>query len=369
MVRWLIVLLAFAVALPAAARPGVQVTITRAKGGEWTVDYDFAVRSRAWIFQRTVPDIDGKPWRQQSWTVETPGVRLAHAGAHDVLVGSRPLSRVRIRMRPFLNTLMGDYSPALSFSDGGIAFYTDHFAVAKVASEAAAAALPGDLNGVQLLQPAQTLTLIDPGHRLLLRGKALRSRASLTIGDGGTYLYAGDAPVTETPSFAGVIDAGLPGWARGELDNFTPRLLRLYTERLGTPAGDKPMALVAWQGSAQQGYSLGGSVLAGMVVMQISGKNVLSSEPGVLNELHWFLGHESAHFWLGQTIRYTRRSESWMTEGGADLLAIRAIQQLAPDYDPQVKLQQELDECLTRIGPDAALAGAEDRGQMRAHYA
>jgi hypothetical protein len=365
-----ILLLLFSTMPPAEARPGVRVSLTRDTGGDWLVDYEFAHRSPIWFFQRSAGDLGGKPWRPQSWTVETPGVRLERAGHYDLLTaGGAPLRRVRIRMKPFAHPLAGDYTPALAFSDGGLAFYSDHFNVIPLGSAAAVAALPSDLNGVEMLLAQVTLAFRDPGRRLLLRGKTLRERARLEIGaHGGTYLYSGDTRVIETEAFAGVIDGGLPAWVRSELDGFTPRLFRLYTERLGPPEGSKPMALVAWQGAAKPGWSLGGSVLSGMVVMQISGRRVLESSPDILANLRWFLGHESAHFWLGQTIRHSRTAEGWMMEGGSDLLAVRALQQLDPGYDAPGQLQRELDECLRLNGAGKPLATAQERSEHRAHY-
>lgn len=367
--RWLIgFLLALVAPLAAQAAPAVRVTLTRA-GDEWLVDYAFARQSPVWVFQRTASDLDGVPWRPQSWRVETPGVRIEHVGHHDVLVADAPLTRVRIRMRPFAQPLIGDYTPALAFSDGGLALYTDHFAVSPVADVATVRALPADLTGTALAQPEESLTILDPGRRLLLRGETLRGRASLRIGEGGTYVYSGDAAVIDTPSFAGVIDAGLPAWVRTELDDFTPRLFRLYTERLGPPAGGKPMALVAWQGAERPGSSFGGSVLEGMVVMQLSGQRALTSSPELLAGLRWFLGHESAHFWVGQTIHVSRKADGWIMEGSPDLLAVRALQGFYPDYDARAQLQRELDECLTLTGPGEALAAADERDEYRAYYA
>lgn len=361
--------LAFTGAAPAAASPEVSVTVSRAKGGDWIVDYSFRRKAPVWFFQRSNADLDGKPWRPASWTVETRGVRLERVGRYDILTAENgTLSKVRIRMRPFAEPLTADYTPALRFSDGGLAFYSEHFLIAPAASRAAVEALPADLNGVPHDMAEVALSFRDPGKRLLLRGKATRGRAALTLGEAGGYIYDGNAPVTETEAFAGVIDAGLPGWIRTELDDFTPRLMRLYTEKLGKPTGGRPMALVAWQGADRNGYSMGGSVLQGMVVMQISGKQVLTPNPQVLTRMRWFIGHESAHFWIGQTIGYTRRSEGWITEGGADLLAIRAFQQLSPEFDARAELQREVDECLALNGPGEPLGTAEERGEHRASY-
>jgi hypothetical protein len=129
------------------------------------------------------------------------------------------------------------------------------------------------------------------------------------------------------------------------------------------------MALIAWQGSEQPGVSMGGSVLDHMVVMQISGRQALQPGPAILGQMRWFIAHESAHFWLGQTVEYDRESEGWIMEGGADLLAIRGTQSLVPDYDAKAFLQREMDECLKLETAGKPLAGAGERGENRAYYA
>lgn len=369
MIRWFLLALALLCASPAAARPGVTVTVSRAEGGDWLIDYAFAVKSPVWFFTRSNMDLDGKPWREQGWTVETPGVTLARAGRYDALSAAAPLSHVRIRMRPFAHPLVADYAPALAFSDGGLAFYSDHFNVAPLPSLEKVTALPLDLGSAGVAQPPVTLVVRDPGRRLLLRGKASIGRAVFALGDVDAYIYSGAAPVTETEAFAGVIDAGLPPWIRTELDSFTPHILDYYARRLGKAVGGRPMALIAWQGSERPGSSMGGSVLDHMVVMQISGQQVLQRAPVMLDRMRWFIAHESAHFWLGQTVKYAHESEGWIMEGGADLLGVRGTQALIVDYDPKPFLQREMDECLKLVPANTPLAGAGERGNQRAYYA
>lgn len=367
--RWLLGLLLLALALPAAAKPGVAVTVTREKSGDWLVDYRFISTAPVWFFTRSAGDLQGQPWRPQSWTVETPGVKLERIGRYDALTGNgKPLRRVRIRMRPFAHPLSADYTPALAFSDGGLAIYTHHFQLAPAKGRAVVEAMPLDLNGVELDMTSTSLSFRDPGRRMLLLGKTSRGRASLSLDGTDAYLYDGDAKVIDTESFAGVVDSGLPAWARQELDGFMPRLIQLYTDKLGKPGIGRPMVLLAWQGSEKNGYSMGGSVLTGMVVMQISGKQVLSSHPALLAGIRAFLGHESGHFWLGQTIRYARRSDAWITEGGADILSVRGLEQLVPGFSARESLQAKLDECMKLTGPNEPLAQAEERGEHRAHY-
>jgi len=370
LLRWILLALALGLASPAVAKRGVTVTLSRAGGGDWLIDYAFAWRSPVWFFPRSNLDLDSKPWRQQSWTVETPGVTLERAGRYDVLhaAGGAALTRVRIRMKPFAQPLIADYTPALAFSDGGLAFYSDHFVVSPLASLAVARKLPADLVHQYVEQVPVTWTVRDPGHRLLLLGKTTQGLASVRLRDSDAYLYSGSAPVTATPAFAGVIDAGLPAWIRSELDDLTPRIMALYAERLGKPKGGRPMALIAWQGAEKPGWSSGGSVLSGMVVMQISGQRALTRDPAVLSHMRWFIGHESAHFWMGQTVNYQSASESWIMEGSADLLAVRAIDRLTPGYDSRGALQGEVDDCLKLNGSREPLGTAGERGEHHANY-
>lgn len=372
--RWVFALLlvSFAGISPAAApRPvdGVTVTVTRGENGEWIADYEFDQQSQVWFFPRSGIDREGRPWRLQVWTVETPGVRMVRAGHYDVLASSDgPLKRVRIRMKLYTDQPQADYAPVLRFSDGALAFFSDQFFLVPVRSVAAARSLPIDLNGVNTADTPVTLVLSDPNRRLLLRGKTLTGRATFALDQGNTYLYTGNAPVIETPAFAGVLDDGLPEWVKTELRDFTPRLMQLYREKLGVPAIGRPMALVAWGGTSMEGVSLGGGVVDGMVVMNIRGTGVSTRSPETSSWLRFFLGHEAAHFWMGQTLHYERVSEGWITEGAADFLAIRAVQQLVPDYDPRGDLRDAMHDCLMMIGPMEALSKSEERGEPRANY-
>ncbi|MEZ0244746.1 MAG: hypothetical protein ACAH11_15340, partial [Sphingomonas sp.] len=256
----------------------------------------------------------------------------------------------------------------LRFSDGALAFFSDQFFLVPVRSVAAARALPVDLNGAGTTELPVTLVLSDPNRRMLLRGKAQTGRVTFALDTGNTYVYTGDAPIIDTPSFSGVLDSGLPVWMKDELRDFTPKLMTLYRQKLGTPAIGKPMALVAWGGTSIDGISLGGGVVDGMVVMQIRGKRALEKSPEVLQWMRWFIGHESAHFWMGQTLHYERVSEGWITEGASDFLATRALQILVPEYDPKNDLRDGMHDCLRMIGPMEALSKSEERLEPRANY-
>lgn len=364
-------LLALAALLLVAAAPSprqqpVTITLERQGNGGWIADYRFGEAAGAWVFPRSNPDIDNRPWRQRSWAVETRGVRLVRLGRYDALVGDGGVPRhVRIRVEPFGRPLKADYTPALIFSDGGIAFYTDQFLASPQPTSAAVAALAFEAD---LPERPTSIVVHAPGQRLLVRGVATTGVARLAPDATDTYVFAGATRVIATDAFAGIIDPGVPAWARGELDAFLPRLLGLYAARLGRPVGERPMVMVSWGGATRPGSSMGGSVLGGLVVMDLSGQQVLAPSAPVLDRLRWFFGHEAAHFWLGQTVHYQTARDAWITEGGADIFAIRALGVLAPGYDMRHELQGEVDDCL-KVNGARPLSGASERGETRANYA
>jgi hypothetical protein len=359
-------------ATPSTARPGTAMTeavFSRDGDGTWLLEYRFTRAAPAWFFIRSANALDGKPWRAQSWRVETPGVRLERVGHYDVLIGDgRPLKAVRIRVRPYSDPVQADYQPVLAFSDGGVGVFSDHHLAAPLSTIDAARALPADLNGVAFDQVPTRFTVRDPGTTLLFDGKLQRGTVSLMLDTHQAYVYSGPARAVATPAFVGIIDPGLPVWAKDELNRFTPRLFDYYTKRLGRPAGRRPTLLASWGGATQPGVSLGGSVLDGMVVMNLKGAAMVDPKPALLAQTRWFIGHESAHFWMGQTIRTARRSAAWMTEGAADVMAVRALAHFHPTYDARGRLQKSIDDCIA-INGSKPLSGAFERGEHRANYA
>ena len=82
----------------------------------------------------------------------------------------------------------------------------------------------------------------------------------------------------------------------------------------------------------------------------------------------WFVAHEAAHFWLGQTVSYQYARDAWITEGGADLLAIRAVAEADPAYDPRVELNRAIEDCIS-LTRRHGVEDARERNEHRAYYA
>jgi len=350
-----------------AAEPSrPAVTVTR-DGDAWTADYDLGRDAQVWAFFRSAL-ISGsrRPWRLEQWRVVTPGVVLERAGRYDILraVDGGPVPRrISLAFTPRSENLEADYG-VLDFTDSSVALPSGQFDVFPLTSVTEAAEVPQDLNGYALQTGPALVTWRDRAGPVLFRGERL---AQATAADANTYVLFGQADLVESERLVTVIDPGLPAWIGGALQDFAPRVADVYTARLGPGQTDRPTIMVSWAGPTRGMTSMGGSVMPGLIVMRFEGIGVVEPTARVLAAARWFIGHESAHFWLGQTVRYERARDAWITEGGADLMAIRALKDIDPDYDARAELQKEVDDCIRLAGEP--VAEAAERGEHRALYA
>ena len=344
----------------------VRATVTR-EGEVWTLDYVVDRDVPVWAFVRSsLINRTRQPWRPDDWVVTTPGVVLERVGHMDILRSDDggPVPRlVRLRLSPRDHNLEADYG-TLVFTDGSTALFTGAFDIFPMDSLDAARAMPQDMQGVDVDVENAAVTWRDTSGPVLLNGQRLTDP---TTRDGTTYVLFGQAQMRETERLVTVIDPQLPHWVGEEIETFAPRIAAYYAQRLGPGQTTRPTIMASWGGAMPGLQSMGGSVLPGLIVMSFEGVGNLDQSPESLAQNRWFIGHESAHFWLGQTVRYDRRADSWITEGGADLMAVRALKTLYPDYDAQAELQREVDDCIRLAVQPVATAGA--RGEHRAYYA
>ena len=350
--------------LAAATQPAV--TVTR-HGDAWTAAYELDRDAPVWAFFRSAL-IDGsrRPWRLEQWRVVTPGVVLERAGNRDILrtVDGGPVPRkVEIAFTPRSENLEADYG-VLSFTDGSVALPSGQFDLFPLASVAMAEAVPLDLNGYPLETGPARVTWRDKAGPILFRGERLPEATAVQA---ETYVLFGEADMVESERLVTVIDPQLPQWISGALQDFAPRVADVYAARLGPGQTSRPTIMVSWAGPTSGITSMGGSVLPGLIVMRFEGTGVQEPTARILGAARWFIGHESAHFWLGQVVRYERARDAWITEGGADLMAIRMMAALDPDYDARGELQKEVDDCIGLA--DDPVIEAAGRGEHRALYA
>ncbi len=209
------------------------------------------------------------------------------------------------------------------------------------------------------------MTFRDEAGPVLHQGRRV---PSARLSGEGTYVLFGPAQPIVTEAMAAIIDPQLPSWIKATLSRSVPQILARYAAALGPPPGPRPTIMVSWAGPTPKLSSMGGSVLRGLIIMTYEGHGLLDPEPRIARRGLWFIAHESAHFWLGQAVRREFSRDAWITEGGADLLAVRTVAALDSTYDWRAELQSEINDCVS-LSAGRAVASAEERNEHRAYYA
>jgi hypothetical protein len=365
--RALIATLLLLGSMAAAAAPVAEVQVVR-DGDTWKASYSFPKPAVAWALLDSGLEVESKrPWRPPTWTILTPGVRLERRGWYDVIVsdGGEVPSRVDVRFLPSAIDVEASYDPALKFSDGAVALFTDQFDVIPLGSAAEAEQLPIDLKSRPDLAAATRVSFRDRAGQVLHSGK--RKDVAVTE-NGRSYVLFGSAKIIDSPDITTIIDPALPAWLSAELGKNIPRLLDLYRDRLGPHGGPKPMLMATWAGPTSGVTSMGGSVLPGLVLMAFEGERIGERSEAALNYVLWFIAHESAHFWIGQAVEYDSAHHAWMTEGGAELIAVRTLTAVDPAYDAKTKLDEWIATCI-RLASGKPVNSANERSEHDAYYA
>jgi hypothetical protein len=352
--------------VPSLSQPAAAVI---RDGDVWTVVLTLDRDSPIWGFTHSSRMRDGRPqWRPLQWRVCTPDVTLDRIGERDVLRsrdGAALPRTIRMTITPAPAPVDASYNPALVFGDGSVALYSGQFDLFPIRSEAEAAALPGDLTGIETHADPTLVTWRDVEGPVLLQGRRL---SDPTLADAETYVLFGRAGVEEHESLATVVDVRIPEWIRSTIRVYAPSVTDHYTRRLGGGPTLRPTVMASWNGPTSGMTSMGGSVLPGLIAVSFEGEGVLQQTPELQAMVRWFIGHESAHFWLGHTVTYATEGEKWITEGGADLMAIRATKALDPTYDDRGDLQASVDDCVSSVG-SGGVESAASRGSSRPFYA
>ena len=367
--RWIFaILLLLAAPAWAATEPVATATVQR-NGNVWTADYQLRDRAPVWVFSSSALPRESKTsWRLGTVRVLTPGVRLERLGNYDALVaakGSVP-KRVRLSFMPYLEDIEGGYDSALALADGSVALYTEQFKLIPMLSAAAVRLVPADDEQLEGVDRPTRIIFVDRAGPVLVHG---RREKRATLEDEQAYVLFGRAKPMIGPAMTTIFDPALPKWLPEYLDTELPKILALYRDELGPSPVGQPTLLVSWAGPLPHSISLGGSVLPGMVVMTLAGDGLLKPSDKVSHYARWFVSHESAHFWLGQAVHYSERSESWITEGGAELLAFRATAAADPTFDVKARLSEAKAECAPFLANGGIASAYERPNDFRAYYA
>lgn len=343
-------------------------TVTRT-GDKWRVDYRLNSKRRAWLFPVSQPvAATHEPWRERAWHVVTLGVRIERRGAYDALVPTKGTSvprNVRIVFTPTNATLDREYDPALAFSNGMTALYSDQFDVIPF----------DDLNAIDLKEAGLSVQDLGGAHLatrfhdadgpVFVQGHR-QSDPVLTGAE--TYVVFGAGKIEERGGVAILADPALPEWLKDDVAGFAPRVAETYALRLGNRNDPRlPLLLMGWRGPTPGKVINDGGVRPGQIIFNFEGEGLLERNARAARRTRWFIAHEMAHFWLGTSgIAYRKPSEAWITEGGAEMMAFTMLAATDHDY-ALAELQRAIQDCIKFATKPVADAG--DRHESRAFYA
>jgi hypothetical protein len=179
----------------------------------------------------------------------------------------------------------------------------------------------------------------------------------------------GAARITERENVATLSHPDLPAWLRSELLSLTPAIAASYAERLGPKIEQgRPLLLLAWRGATPGKVIADGGVRPGQILMNFEGEGLLEPNAKAQERAQWFIAHELSHFWLGSSgVAYSEPGDAWITEGGAEMMAISVLKKIKPSFDADSEAQRAVDDCVRlSVKP---VSSASERNESRAPYA
>jgi hypothetical protein len=345
-----------------------EVTVSHT-GSQWTIQYRLHAKAEAWVFPfSAVTYKDHARWREQQWRVLTPHVAIVRKGDYDLLVpvGQRYVpTSVQIEFTPTNATLDREYDPAVAFSNGAIALYSDQFDLAPQSDAHAIEARPSGLSVEELGGSHALVSFHDAAGPVFVRGR--REQAPVLSG-AETYVIFGAAKIEEGHHVAVLADPQLPVWLKTEMMAFAPKVADFYAAKLGERS-DKtlPLLILAWRGATPGKVINDGGVRPGEILLNFEGEGLLDKNEAAERRARWFIAHEMAHFWLGTSgVAYRTLSDAWITEGGAEMMAFTFLAGIDHDY-AHAELQRAVDDCSKLAAKPVATAS--NRHESRSLYA
>lgn len=302
-------LLAFAALfLTGSSAVGAEPVVTSIsvihEGDHWRVEYTFDEPILAINFG---PEVMGL--RSERWQVLTPGLVMVTENEEDRLESQLPFDRASLEIHPHDVFPPKNYVPTSSYSDGGSTLFLGF--------------LMGDLVNAEGQSTLMDFTFdlqARPGEFALMPEQALS----------GYRVFAYFGP--RKPVAAGfarlLIDPHTPAWLREEIMTLVPAVTELLATELNFDLPQKPLIMIgAGQLEAFDGFSIKGGAINGHIMMSLRGKSLHDEKNRA--RFQRLLTHEIAHLWQdGPGTTPLQHIDPWLHEGGADALALAALEKL-----------------------------------------
>ena len=346
---------------------GAVVKLGPEETGNWSVEYEFAEPRQVLAFARS-----GSDYRELTWSLTSGNARFGRVAGIDVIALDEPSRKVSFSIIPLTSTLVGDYTPFVTFADGSIAVYEGQFSLIPLDSLDAVEALDGDTGNIEAA-PLATDVVLSSSKPIIVDGKVHRVSIRHRIDGDGTYIYVGDGKIETFGSFTAVTDKRLPAWLRERFASDLEGIFAGFEALWGFELENKATVMLAYKGGQSEGFSATGGALDQLLMMELGGADLNTPDADRLSYLHWFFAHEAAHlFQTDKGVSFASGPQSWIHEGAANTMAYNLIASMLDDKAVAKRFltavyARAFDECVNALngGP---LATAGERDAFSAHY-
>lgn len=315
----------------------VEITVTQlAESDSWRVDYELAEPVQELVFVRSQTN-----FRRASWALRGDGVEFGLRDRHEVVRGSDGGSFTAFSLVvPTLTALLPkDYSQNYSYTDGSGLLYTGHFTVVEDMAD------PVDY----------TLRLVPAASQhIVVHGRLYDGAVTVADpGDDGLFAYFGELVPLEGDNYIAVLDPGLPDWLQTLLPEYLPPLFDFYAARLGDDLPRRPSIYFSFgEGDSESTHFNGGALRDGTYQIRATGRAWVEANVHLRSFVPASIAHESVHLWNGRAISTDGNAgAAWMHEGGAEILAWRAMRELGQlsqaEFD--AKLRNAYEACTSAL--------------------
>lgn len=310
-----------------AAELSGDLNVAHIAADRWRVDYALAEPVDALELEPNAGD-----YRTRAWHVSTEGVALytqAPAAAVIKADAGKRFSNFSVEVSMYLPYAEGGYTPFERFSDGGAAMYLGFFS--------------GKARQGDAVRPLK-LTV----HAVGLAGETVLVPSGATPG-ALSYAYFGTAKPVAYTNARLIADPRTPPWLLDMLRETTEKVTDVYARALARKPASVPLVMIALGDMQRPGVSAKGGVVGNAVVYRWEGQQLFEERPPVRRAMSKLVAHELAHVWQNAVARGGIGEEAppWVHEGGAEALAVAALQQsgLYTDADAAEVRSKLLAEC------------------------
>ena len=332
-----------------------HIEIAQLGGNQWRVAYNL---SKSVKYLDLGPSLNG--FRAKDWRVEDSGVRIVTRKGRDYLEATEKRERfetvsIQINAQPL--GLLKHYEPIRKLGEDGALVYTGHFWPWR--------ARGGRIKAAFFFNPLPEarVSVFDLQKRRVERWQSVFNHPA--------FVYFGPLRAKETRDVVAIADPAAPEWIAKEFHRIAPPVFDYLGEVFRFDLATKPNVFLSFEKGGPHGllrYS--GDALPGQFQISLYGGGWRTRSQIGVDLIRRATAHEAVHLWQSAINPLDPNVPGWIHEGAADAIASEALVALGfwTPEDAEYEFRRAKKECADELD-GGSLAGAEQRGSIRAIYA